>query len=321
MKNREPKNENRKPEIYDAIIIGGGPAGMSAALWCDELKLSALLLEKSDELGGQLLRTFNAVENHLGIEAQNGRALRDAFVRQLGARRFELLLGARISGVDLENKTVRLADGRSFSSKAIIIATGVRRRKLDIPGEDEFQNKGFLYSGARDKNTVKDRRVTIVGGGDAALENALILAAEAAEITVVHRRGEFRARPEFLEKARREPKISFLTETVLTRILGAERIEAVETKNLKTGAISLLPTDAVLLRIGVVPNTELFAGQIDLDPNGYIKTDAEARTSIAGIYAAGDAANPAAPTVSSAVGTAATAIKSISAWLSGPYRL
>lgn len=296
---------------YDVIIAGGGAAGISAAIWCAELGLDALLLEKDAELGGQLLRTYNPVKNHLGIETENGRNLRDAFVRQAESFNFTLKTQAEIVEFDLENKAVLLAGGERFMGRALIIATGVSRRKLNIEGEEKFKNNGILTSGKRDQDSVRGKRATIIGGGDAALENALILAESAAEVTVIHRRKDFRARPEFLEKAQKNPKIKFLTETVVRQILGKERIELVELENLQSGEIRRLPTEAVLIRIGVKPNTELLRGKIDLDKDGYVKINNLCETGVEGVSVIGDVANPIAPTVSSAVGMGATAAKAV----------
>ena len=198
----------------------------------------------------------------------------------------------------------------------MIIATGVRRRKLGIEGEENFQNKGILHSGKRDKDSVKNKKVVIVGGGDAAIENTLILSETASEVTVIHRRKDFRAREEFLEKARNNRKISFITQTILTKFSGDETLEEIEIKNIQTGKTSIIPTDAVLLRIGVSPNTDIFRQKNLLDKQGYVKINAECQTNISGVYAVGDVANPTSPTVSSAVGMGATAVKSIIVWLS-----
>jgi len=300
---------------FDVIIIGGGAAGLSAALWCDELGLNTLLLESNAELGGQLLWIYNEIKNHLGSEAKNGRELRDIFVRQIETRNFTLRLETKVREVDLEKKSVVLEKGETLFARAIIIAAGIKRRKLNVAGEEKFQNKGIIQSGKRDQNLVKGKTAAIIGGGDAAFENALILAETATKVLLVHRGKDFRARKEFVGKVLENPKVEILTETVLTKFIGNEEIEAVELKNLKTGDTKILPAEAALIRIGVAPDTEIFRGKIDLDERGYIKIDSRCETNVKGVYAVGDAANPVAPTVSSAVGMGATAAKAIFAAL------
>jgi len=296
---------------FDVIIIGGGAAGLSAALWCDEVGLNTLLLESNAELGGQLLWIYNQIKNHLGSEAKNGRELRDIFVRQIETRNFTLRLETKVREVDLEKKSVVLEKGETLFARAIIIAAGIKRRKLNVAGEEKFQNKGIIQSGKRDQNLVKGKTAAIIGGGDAAFENALILAETATKVLLVHRGKDFRARKEFVGKVLENPKVEILTETVLTKFIGNEEIEAVELKNLKTGDTKILPAEAALIRIGVAPDTEIFRGKIDLDERGYIKIDSRCETNVKDIFAVGDVANPVAPTVSSAVGMGATAAKAI----------
>lgn len=297
---------------FDVIIIGGGPAGLSASIWCDELGLSALLLERREELGGQLLSTYNEIKNHLGIEAKNGREMREIFVKQAQKSRFDHLLNSEVSAVDLEKKTISLKNGKSFSAKAFIITTGVRRRKLNVAGEEIFKNKGILESGVRDKDLVEGKKILIVGGGDAAFENALVLSETASEITLVQRGKDFRARLEFVATVENHSKIKILTETIVREIIGTGKLEVVKLDNLKTGEAVYLPVDAMLVRIGVEPNTDFLRGKIDLDENGYIKINDLCETSVEGIFAAGDVANPNAPTISGAVGMGATAVKTVS---------
>ena len=296
---------------FDVIIIGGGAAGISAALWCDDLNLRALLLELDSDLGGQLRRVFNPIKNHLGVEAENGLELRDVFLQQIKPRQFEVRPQSEIVQIDLENKAIMLTGGERFSAAAIIIATGVRRRKLNIEGEERFQGHGIIESGKRDSHLVKGKNVCIVGGGDAALENALILAETASSVTIVHRRADFRARAEFIEQVENNTRIEVLIETVVRKIEGDTSVRSVELENLVTGRIFKKSGDVILIRIGVEPNTDFLGGQLNLDENGYIKVNQICETNVKGIYAVGDVANPVAPTVSSAVGMGATAAKAI----------
>lgn len=316
---QNPESRIQNQKLFDVIIIGGGPAGLSAALWCDELGLSALLLEKEAELGGQFLWIYNAIENHLGIEAENGLQMRDIFLRQIEKRSFSVRLQIEVDSLNVEDKTIRIKNGESFSARALIVATGIRRRKLGIEGEEKFKGRGLLTSGKRDKDLVRDKRAVIVGGGDAALENALILSETASEVKIIHRRQDFPARAEFIKAARVNPKIEFLTESIVKQIMGNEQIEALELENLKSGESYLLPTDAVLIRIGVQPNTEPLRGKLELDDKAYVKIDHLCKTSMAGVWAIGDVANPYSPTVSSAVGMGATAVKNLYVWLNSPF--
>ncbi len=301
-----------KAQNFDVVIIGGGAAGMSAALWCDDLKFSALMLEENTELGGQLLRVYNEIANYPGIFAADGRDLCGKFVRQLEDRSFISRLNCEISLIDFSEKRVLLNNGERFQARYLILATGVRRRKLAIAGEDEFKDRGILESGKKEGANIKGQQVVIVGGGDAALENSLILAETAARVYLVHRRAEFRGRSEFIARVRQNPQIEVLTETVVTGINGAKRVESVNLENLPNGRTNELKADCVLIRIGVQPNSEIAGGNLKLDQQGYIEVDRDCETSLKNIFAVGDVANPLSPTVSTAAGTGATAVKIIS---------
>jgi thioredoxin reductase (NADPH) len=307
---------NRTRTKFDVIIIGGGVGGISTALWCEELGLSALLLEEQSELGGQLLWTHNEIKNYLGRETENGRELRDAFLEQIERRSFELHLQAKITGIDLGKKEIVLGGGATrLCARALVIATGIRRRKLNVEGEEEFRRRGIIESGKKSAASVEDKKVLVVGGGDAALENALILAETAELVTLVHRREDFRARREFVERVKNHPKIEVSTGTSVRKIFGKEQIEGVELEKTNGGAERILPVDALLIRIGVEANTEIFRGKIKLDESGYIEINRNCETSVEGVFAVGDVANPLAPTVSSAAGMGATAAKVIFSWL------
>jgi thioredoxin reductase (NADPH) len=296
---------------YDVIIIGGGAAGLSAALWSSELQLKTLLLESGAEFGGQLLRVYNPIKNHLGIETENGRELRDVFVRQIENFQFAARFDTEVKEIDTQNKLILTADNENFSAENLIVATGVRRRRLSVEGEEQFKDKGIIESGKRDSSLASGKNALVVGGGDAAFENALILSETAASVTLVHRQANFRARCEFVEQVKINPKINVLTETIVRKITGSERVESVELESLKSKEIFVRNIEAVLIRVGVEPNTNFLRGKLKLDKQGYIEINQNCQTSVEGIYAVGDAANPLSPTVSSAVGMGATAAKSI----------
>ncbi len=306
---------SKKSRDLDVTIAGGGPGGLSALLWCRELGLNAVLLERGAEFGGQLLRTHNPIKNYLGADAENGREMRDLFLSSIGGAATDLINGAGIIETDLGNKTVLLADGRKYKSKAIILATGVRPRELGVPGESEFRGLGILTSGVRSKEDVRGKRVVIIGGGDAAVENALILSEYARQVIVVHRRDEMTARQEFLIPAGSSKKIEIVKSAVVKRIIGDKRVEAVELLHPSSKEHICMQADALLIKIGVQPNTDLVRGQLELDKQGYVLIDSECAASIPGVFAIGDVVNATAPTISGAVGHGATAAKAIKKYL------
>ena len=192
-----------------------------------------------------------------------------------------------------------------------IASTGVARRKLGVPGETDFEGRGILESGEKEKNKISGKRVLIVGGGDAALENALILSRTAEKVFVVHRRSKFSARDEFVERAARTQNIEFIFQSQVTAIIGNESVEAVDVKGIPNGMISPISVNAVLIRVGVEPNTQLFRGQIALNAAGFVCTDNNFSTDLPDVFAIGDAANGLAPTISGAVGMGASVAKVI----------
>jgi thioredoxin reductase (NADPH) len=300
--------------MLDVLIIGAGPAGLSAARWCDELGLDTLVLEQNEEVGGQLLSVHNPIENYLGVQAANGRELRDRFVEQTKDCDFDLWTNVEIASVDLKARRVALQSGEEIQSIAIIIATGLRRRKLDVPGEEEFVGRGMIESSA-DRDQFAGKDVCVIGGGDAAAENALMLAEVCPTVTLVHRGKQLSARREFSEQLHANHCITVFKESVVHRIIGKDRVEAVEIE--RGGAIKpfQMAVQGVIVRIGFEPNTELCRKQIDLDERGYVKVDAKQETTVKNVFAIGDVANPLAPTITGAVGAGATAAKVIASRL------
>jgi len=301
--------------MHDVIIIGAGPAGLSTAFWCDELGLDALVLEQSEEIGGQLHRVYNPINNYLGLKARNGEELLGRFTADVDSADFDLWTQTTISSVDLKAKRVALASGEDLQSIALVIATGVRARKLGVPGEKEFAGKGMIESATRDRELFAGQDVCVVGGGDAAVENALLLAEVCPTVTLVHRGKKLRARPEFREKLQSQHCITVFTESVLTRIMGGERVEAVEIQRQQGLKPFQLAVRGVLIRIGVEPNTELFREQLETDAGGYIAVNSQQETNVPMVFAVGDVSSPVAPTISGATGAGATAAKVIASRL------
>lgn len=302
--------------MHDVIIIGAGPAGLSTAFWCDELGLDTLVLEQAEEVGGQLHRVYNPIYNYLGLKAHNGAELLERFAADLDSAEFDLWTQTNITSVDLKAKRVSLASGEELQSIAIVIATGVRPRELGVPGEKEFVGKGMIESGTRDRELFAGHDVCVVGGGDAAVENALLLSHVCPTVTLVHRGKKLRARSEFTEQLQAMHCITVFTESVLTRIIGDDHVEAVEIQRKQGLKPFQLAVRGVLIRIGVEPNTGLFREQLETDEGGYVVVNSRQETNVPMVFAAGDVSNPVAPTISGATGAGATVAKVIASRLS-----
>jgi thioredoxin reductase (NADPH) len=301
--------------MHDVLIIGAGPAGLSAARWCDELGLDTLVLEQAEEVGGQLLSVHNPIDNYLGLHAGNGPELRDRFVEQTRDGEFDLWTNVEIESADLKAKRITLKSAEQLQSIAIIIATGLRRRRLGIPGEIEFEGRGIIESGPRDRDQFAGKDVCVIGGGDAAAENALLLAEVCPTVTLVHRGRKMRARREFTEALPTNHCVTVFPESVVRRIIGGDWVEAVEIE--RAGAIKpfQMAVQGVLIRIGFEPNTDFVQGQLELDERGYVIIGSQQETSVANVFAIGDVSSPLAPTIAGAVGAGATAAKVIASRL------
>lgn len=294
----------------EVVIIGGGPAGMSAAIWCAELGLDAILIDEKNAFGGQLFNVFNPIVNYPGIAEIGSAELRRAISDQVSSSTTEAVIGCAAAEVDLGGKTVLTTDGRTVTFEALIIATGVRRRTLGVHGEEDFLHKGILTSGVGEKAMVAGKRIVIVGGGDAAFENAVILSDNAESVTLVHRRQEFSARNEFVDQARSRDNINIRYQSTVQEFTGDDWLSGVVVRD-ADDRTTRIETDFALVRIGVTPNSSIFEGQISLDSDGYIRVGSDCSTSMANIYAVGDVTNSNSPTIASAVGTGATAAKNI----------
>lgn len=297
--------------IYDVIVIGGGPAGLATAVWCIDLGLRPLVLESEEKVGGQLNRIFNQISNYLGFKEIASSELRDRFVIHASTVGAEIVTNVSIASVDLTAKHVRTSEGKIYRGRSIVVASGVRRRALGVQGEIEFRGKGIMESGVKEVEKTAGKHVVVVGGGDAAAENAIIFADRAKKVTLIHRREKLSARQEFQDRLLKLENVEILRSTRISSIEGGNFVEAVRTINSVDRTEDRIATDLVLIRIGVVPNTELFREQLEMDRRGYIKVDSNCSTRLDRVYAVGDVANPAAPTLNSAAGMGATAAKNI----------
>ena len=301
--------------MHDVLIIGAGPAGLAAAIWCDQLGLDTLVLEQQDAVGGQLSSIFGSIENYPGLQARDGREFLERLTDGIDQADFDLWTNTRIERVDLAAKRVWLQSGEQLQSIFIIIATGVRRRELGIPGEKEFVGRGIIESAARDRELFAGADVCVIGGGDAAAETALLLAEVCATVTLVHRGMTLRARREFVEKLQSNHCITVFSESVVTRILGSEKLDAVEIRRKDALKPFQMAVRGVLIRIGVEPNSDLFAEQLQLDEERFVVVTSSQETTVPNVFAIGDVANPLAPTISGATGAGATAAKVIASRL------
>ncbi len=284
-------NKSTGTEHINMLIIGSGPAGLSAALYAARANLKPVLLTGM-ELGGQVSLT-HIVENYPGFpEGIGGSELVELFQKQ--AERF----GASVEfdtaiEVDLSKHPFRVVTyNTEYIADALIISTGATPRHLGINGETELTGRGVSYCATCDGWFFKEKDVVVVGGGDSAVEEALFLTRYAASVTIIHRRDELRAGAILQKRAASNPKIKFVWDTILTEIIGEEAVSSVEMKNVKTGEISKLATDGVFIFIGHLPNNDLFKDQLEMDDLGYLVVDAHMQTNVPGVYAAGEIADP-----------------------------
>lgn len=294
----------------DVIIIGGGPSGMSALLWANSLGLKAVLLERNNELGGQMLSMYHRLIDYPGVSNADGRELRDRFAAQLNELKLDYRLNCEIKSLDLSRLQVD-TDHEQFAARAIILATGARKRRLGIPGEARLINRGVSFSATSEHQLFAGREVVVIGGGDSAIENSLILARVCPRVTLIHHSDHFRARPEWLAEAQNTPQITIITGHTLKEIIGEERTSGVLIEDIHTGERREINAEGVFIRIGIAPNTEFLKEMIELDESGYISVDRRQRTSLPSIYAVGDVTRPVSLSVATAVGHGAIAAKDI----------
>jgi len=281
------KREKLK-ERYDVVVIGGGPAGMSSALYARRSGLSVLVVEKVAE-GGQMLLT-NIIENYPGFRKITGDDLAKKMKEHAGMFGAEFISGevVRMEDFHSDEKKIILRDGRSILSKVVILAMGASPKELGVPGEKEFKAKGVSYCAVCDGHFFAGKHVMVVGGGDTAIEEALYLSNIASKVTVVHRRDKLRAVKYLQERAFENERIEFIWNSIVKEIKGDEKVRSIILENVKTGESVEYPIDAVFVSIGLKPASEMVRGIVDTDDNGFIFTDENMETNVEGIFAVGD---------------------------------
>ncbi len=291
-------------EEYDVVIIGGGPAGLTAGLYSARAKMKAVLLERKWP-GGQMLNT-EKIEDYPGFESISGPDLAERMEKQ--AKKFGLKIvmeEATTIRPHGNRKVVHTSDGKEYLAKAVIVTAGGEPRKLGIPGEEEFAGRGVSYCAVCDGAFFQNQVIAVVGGGDAAVEEGMYLTRFASKVYLIHRRSELRAAPDLQEKARNNPKMEFILNATVEQINGSDQVESLSL--LHNGQPEKLEVGGVFVFVGFVPNTEMFHGPVERDKQGHLVTDAHMETSLKGIFAAGDVRSQLTRQVTTAVGDGTTA--------------
>ncbi|MCB9112504.1 MAG: thioredoxin-disulfide reductase [Anaerolineales bacterium] len=273
------------------LVLGAGPAGLSAALYAARAELAPVVLTGM-QLGGQAALT-HLIENYPGFpEGVGGAQLGELFQKQ--AEHF----GAKVEfdmahEVDFSQRPYKVTtDSGEYTADTVIISTGASSVHLNVPGEEELTGRGVSYCATCDGWFFKDKKVAIVGGGDSAFEEALFITRYASSVTLIHRRDEFRAGAILQKRAQEHPKMNFITNTIVTDIVGTDKLEHLKLKNVVTGEESTFETDGLFIFIGHTPNTQMFEGKLEMSDLGYLKVNDKMETSVPGVYAAGEAADP-----------------------------
>lgn len=295
--------------MHDLIIIGAGPAGLTAALYAGRFRMDTLVFE-SLSAGGQILLS-PSIDNYPGFpEGLSTDELISRFKKQaeeagIAIESKEVLTVEQIS----DNFKVMTSEG-NFEAKSLIIATGAMPKRLDVKGEQKFTGRGVSYCGTCDGPLFRNKEIVVIGGGDRAIEDALFLTGYASKVSIIHRRNELRASGILVEKAKRDPKIHFILESIVEEILGIDKVEAVRIKNVKTNAQTDVSCQGVFIFVGIKPNTDFLKNLLDSDDFGFIITDQEMRASKAGVFACGDCRKKSLYQVVTACGEGAAAADS-----------
>ncbi len=300
---------------YEVVIIGGGPAGLTAGLYTARAGLKTLLIERG-AFGGQILNA-PLVENYPGFPEGISGAELGALMHQQAAKYGLKTLIADVTGLKAGKRHEVITGKGSFEARAVIIAAGSDYQKLGVPGEETLVGHGVSYCATCDGFFFRKREVAVVGGGDAAITDAIELAQHASQVYVIHRRDRLRAGEVLQKRAMAQPKIRFIWDTVVEEIVGGEMVKALKLRNVKTKKTSTLEVAGIFVAVGLKPNSQQFARVLKLSKTGHIITDETMATSAPGIFAAGDVRQSSARQIASAVGDGATAALSTFSYLKG----
>ena len=298
--------------MYDVIIIGGGPAGLSAALYSARAKMTTLVIEKEKE-GGQITNTQEVANYPGSIENATGDSLSNRMVEQCKEFGVKIQRDNVVEAkLDRDIKEI-VGEQQTYKAKSVIIATGASPRLLNCPGEKDFTGRGVSYCATCDADFFTDLEILVIGGGDSAVEEAIHLTKFGRKVTIVHRRDELRAAKSIQDKAFNNPKINFIWDSAVEEIKGEGFVQSIKLKNLKTGEVTEYKADendgtfGIFVFVGYLPETQLFKGVVNMDESNYIITDENMKTNIEGVFAAGDCRVKSLRQVVTAVGDGAIA--------------